>query len=311
MRTTLSGRNMAGQRSVRHHSTGNHSRRIPLRTLLEATRKFKDHPALKFFFIGGGLGKKEVEAFARDNAIANIVCLPYSRWPTSAIRSPRRIVVSLGDDVVGIVHPCKIYGAMTVGRPILFLGPAHPTWRTSLDETPHRPAHRPRGRRCGRRGDPSLPRRPAGGVGPSWPNRSAGVDATLHAGLPMRQVLRRAGAGIGLCPGPACCQVILKEFRQCLAECSSRCRVLACRFLPSLVRRTSTKSAAISGRSRRGRDRPTPALDKSRRPVNRSSQRFQICLSERPDVIDHRVKLVIGAPCDTPPAACAGAGTPS
>src|SRR5437868_2044360 len=25
--------------------------------------------------------------------------------------------------MVGIVHPCKIYGAMTVGRPVLYLGP--------------------------------------------------------------------------------------------------------------------------------------------------------------------------------------------
>ena len=25
--------------------------------------------------------------------------------------------------MVGIIHPCKIYGAMAVGRPILFLGP--------------------------------------------------------------------------------------------------------------------------------------------------------------------------------------------
>ena len=30
----------------------------------------------------------------------------------------------MGEDVVGIVHPCKIYGAMAVARPILFLGPA-------------------------------------------------------------------------------------------------------------------------------------------------------------------------------------------
>jgi hypothetical protein len=32
-------------------------------------------------------------------------------------------VVSLGADMVGIIHPCKIYGAMAVGRPVLFLGP--------------------------------------------------------------------------------------------------------------------------------------------------------------------------------------------
>ncbi|MFT3789031.1 MAG: hypothetical protein QM770_23130 [Tepidisphaeraceae bacterium] len=33
-------------------------------------------------------------------------------------------VVSLGSEMVGIIHPCKVYGSMAVGRPILFLGPA-------------------------------------------------------------------------------------------------------------------------------------------------------------------------------------------
>lgn len=33
-------------------------------------------------------------------------------------------VVSLGDDMVGIVHPCKVYGAMTVARPVHLLGRA-------------------------------------------------------------------------------------------------------------------------------------------------------------------------------------------
>jgi hypothetical protein len=32
-------------------------------------------------------------------------------------------VVTMGNDLVGIVHPCKIYGALAVGRPILFVGP--------------------------------------------------------------------------------------------------------------------------------------------------------------------------------------------
>src|SRR5678816_4394305 len=32
-------------------------------------------------------------------------------------------VVSLGEQMAGIVHPCKVYGAMGIARPILFLGP--------------------------------------------------------------------------------------------------------------------------------------------------------------------------------------------
>ncbi len=29
----------------------------------------------------------------------------------------------MGESMVGVVHPCKIYGAMAVGRPVLLLGP--------------------------------------------------------------------------------------------------------------------------------------------------------------------------------------------
>ena len=32
-------------------------------------------------------------------------------------------IVSLGDNMSGIVHPCKIYGALSIGRPVLALGP--------------------------------------------------------------------------------------------------------------------------------------------------------------------------------------------
>ncbi len=32
-------------------------------------------------------------------------------------------VVTLGKEMAGIIHPCKIYGAMAVGRPVLLIGP--------------------------------------------------------------------------------------------------------------------------------------------------------------------------------------------
>ena len=105
--------------------SGNHSPSHPLRTLLEAALRLRDNPRLKLLFVGGGLGKKEVEAFAAEHKLASITSLPYQpladlRYSLSAADVH---VVSLGDNMVGIVHPCKIYGAMTVGRPILFLGP--------------------------------------------------------------------------------------------------------------------------------------------------------------------------------------------
>jgi hypothetical protein len=106
--------------------SGNHSPSNPLRTLLEAADRLKNNPRLKFMFIGGGIGKKEVEQFIADRKLANAIALPYQ--PLSDLRFSLSAadvhVVSLGDAMVGIIHPCKVYGAMAVGRPVLYFGPA-------------------------------------------------------------------------------------------------------------------------------------------------------------------------------------------
>lgn len=105
--------------------SGNHSPANPLKTLLEAAVKLKDHPTIRFMFIGGGLGKREVEQYKTTHALANVTSLPYQ--PLESLRfslsAADAHVVSLGDNMVGIIHPCKIYGSMAVARPILFLGP--------------------------------------------------------------------------------------------------------------------------------------------------------------------------------------------
>lgn len=116
--------------------SGNHSPANPLRTLLDATLAFKDDPGIEFLFIGGGLGKKEVEEHIRSHGLTNVVSLPYQ--PMNQLRYSLSAadvhVVSLGDDMVGIVHPCKIYGAMAVGRPILYFGPKPSHVSDLLDE---------------------------------------------------------------------------------------------------------------------------------------------------------------------------------
>ena len=104
--------------------SGNHGLSTPVNTVLEAALRLQDLPRLLFMFIGGGVGKKDVdEAIARRPT--NIVSLPYQ--PLSQIKYSLSAadvhLVSVGDSVVGVVHPCKVYGAMAVARPILLLGP--------------------------------------------------------------------------------------------------------------------------------------------------------------------------------------------
>jgi len=105
--------------------SGNHSLASPVTTLLQAALRLQDECRFRFMFIGDGLGKREVDAAIRSRRPANVVSLPYQplerlRYSLSAADLH---VVTLGNDMVGIIHPCKIYGAMAVGRPVLFIGP--------------------------------------------------------------------------------------------------------------------------------------------------------------------------------------------
>lgn len=93
----------------------------PVSTLLAAAERFEDDQRLVFLFVGGGTGMAEVKSRNRPN----VRCLPYE--PLARMRYSLSAgdvqVVSLGDQMAGIVHPCKVYGAMGIARPILFLGP--------------------------------------------------------------------------------------------------------------------------------------------------------------------------------------------
>ncbi len=105
--------------------SGNHSPSNPLDTLLKATLAFKDDDSIRFLFIGGGLGKPEIERYILSHGLKNVISLPYQPLADLKYSLPAADVhvVALGDPMVGIVHPCKIYGAMAVARPVLFLGP--------------------------------------------------------------------------------------------------------------------------------------------------------------------------------------------
>ncbi|MBY0263498.1 MAG: glycosyltransferase family 4 protein, partial [Phycisphaerales bacterium] len=64
--------------------SGNHGIALPLETFLKAAVRFKDDPRAAFLFIGDGVRKKEVEATIRDQAMGNMLSLPYQ--PLSQLR---------------------------------------------------------------------------------------------------------------------------------------------------------------------------------------------------------------------------------
>lgn len=105
--------------------SGNHSLTNPIDTVLRAALALQEHDNLVFAFIGGGVRKKEVDDLIAKHQPKNVISLPYQ--PREEIRYSLSAadvhLVTLGDDMVGIIHPCKIYGAMSLCRPILYFGP--------------------------------------------------------------------------------------------------------------------------------------------------------------------------------------------
>ena len=106
--------------------SGNMSIASPLTTFLQAALRLSAHPRLTFLFVGGGLGRREVEQAIARARPPNVVLLPYQPLSELALSLSAADVhvVTLGDAMVGVVHPCKVYGAMAVGRPVLYFGPA-------------------------------------------------------------------------------------------------------------------------------------------------------------------------------------------
>jgi glycosyltransferase involved in cell wall biosynthesis len=105
--------------------SGNHGFSTPVATLLKAAERLMSMRELTFVFIGGGVLKKDVDDFVSRVRPPNVLSLPYQ--PIEAIRYSLAAadvhVVSIANEAVGVVHSCKIYGAMAVGRPVLSLGP--------------------------------------------------------------------------------------------------------------------------------------------------------------------------------------------
>ena len=105
--------------------SGNHSPCHPLKSLLDAALELRDRSDIQFVFIGGGSEHPKVKAFAAEHGLSNITVLPYQRIERVAgsLGSADLHVVVMGEPFVGIVHPCKIYNILSLGIPVLYIGP--------------------------------------------------------------------------------------------------------------------------------------------------------------------------------------------
>lgn len=117
--------NALGDKVVIMYS-GNHAYVHQLDTLLEAALILKENSRFLFVFVGGGVRKKDVTEFKIKHKLDNIVQLPFQPRENihNSLGSSDIQVVILGNGQVGYTHPNKVYGAMYIGKPVLYIGPA-------------------------------------------------------------------------------------------------------------------------------------------------------------------------------------------
>jgi Glycosyltransferase len=118
---------------ARHHLSdkfvvmysGNHSPCHPLDTLLAAALRLSADSRIAFSFVGGGSEFKKVQAFAESQQLKNILCLPYQPLDelAASLSAADMHLVVMGDQFKGLVHPCKIYNILAIGKPFLYIGP--------------------------------------------------------------------------------------------------------------------------------------------------------------------------------------------
>ena len=80
-------------------------------------------PHLVFVFIGDGVRRKEAAELARG--LQNVRFLPYQPHErlTESLSAADVHLISLRDELEGLVVPSKLYGALASGRPVFYLGP--------------------------------------------------------------------------------------------------------------------------------------------------------------------------------------------
>ncbi len=105
--------------------SGNMSPAHPLDAIIEAMGRLRDFDDLVLVLAGDGSEKQRIEAMVRRLELNNVRFAPYQPLEllSHSLAAADVHVVSVGQAMVGIVHPCKVYGAMAVARPILLLGP--------------------------------------------------------------------------------------------------------------------------------------------------------------------------------------------
>jgi colanic acid biosynthesis glycosyl transferase WcaI len=94
---------------------------------LEAARRLRRRDDIAFLFVGDGPRLAEVRKAIDSEGLANVRFMKY--FPREMLHASLSVadvhLISMREEMTGIVVPGKLYGAMASGRPTLFVGPDH------------------------------------------------------------------------------------------------------------------------------------------------------------------------------------------
>lgn len=107
--------------------SGNLGRAHPIGTVLDAAEILnREYPDIEFVFVGDGPGQDRLVQERDRRRLENIRFLPWQ--PASRLRELMESgdvhLISMTHDAAGMLVPSKLYSALAVGRPCIFLGPA-------------------------------------------------------------------------------------------------------------------------------------------------------------------------------------------
>lgn len=93
-------------------------------TVLEACRRLGDDYA--FVFVGGGSAWEALHAARLSGGIANLHLEPYvpAESVPGVLAGAQAALITLRDEMLGVMSPSKLHAALAMGVPIVYVGPA-------------------------------------------------------------------------------------------------------------------------------------------------------------------------------------------
>ncbi len=104
--------------------SGNLGRAHDYKTMLCVMEKLQNNSNIKFLFIGGGVGMVALKEEAYAKNLTNVIFKPYQdkNVLSESLSASDVHLITLEEQLEGLIVPSKVYGVLAVSRPIIFIG---------------------------------------------------------------------------------------------------------------------------------------------------------------------------------------------